>query len=112
MKSFSKKDTKDLFMNRKETSLWLGRAMSTGEVSIQTLLKLAGILAFQQKVLQALVDQQPPTRPGVGESDALAEMRKGATEEILKSLSEIDEQLKPIAKAVDQACAQLEKDIR
>jgi len=112
MKSPGKSDPKNLFMNRKETSLWLGRSMSTSEVAIQTLLKLAPIIAFQQQVLQALVDQQQPGSLDVAQPDAITEMKTGASQEILKTLSEIDAQLKPIAKAVDQACAQLEKDIR
>jgi hypothetical protein len=112
MKSPGKSDPKNQFMNRKETSLWLGRSMSTSEVAIQTLLKLAPIIAFQQQVLQALVDLQQPGSPDAAQPAAITEMKTGASQEILKTLSEIDEQLKPIAKAVDQACAQLEKDIR
>jgi hypothetical protein len=106
----------ELFMNRKETSLWLGRAMSTSEVTLRSVLQLLSVIAFQQKAIQALYDQ---LQSGTAEfltsppalREALAPLNNGASQDILKKLAELEEQLKPVLEIVDQACAQLEKEI-
>jgi len=110
------KKPRELFMNRKETSLWLGRAMSTSEVTLRSLLQLLSIIAFQQKAIQALYDQlQSGTAnflaPSPISQGALTELTDGASQNILKKLAELEEQLKPVLEVVDQACAQLEKEI-
>lgn len=106
----------ELFMNRKETSIWLGRAMSTSEVTLRSILQLLSVIAFQQKAIQALYDQLqsgtagfPP--PSLSLQGSPADLGDGASQNILKKLAELEEQLKPVLEIVDQACAQLEKEI-
>jgi hypothetical protein len=110
------KKPQELFMNRKETSLWLGRAMSTNEVTLRSILQLLSVIAFQQQAIQALYDQLQSGTPGFPTPSlplqgSLADLGDGASQNILKKLAELEEQLKPVLEIIDQACAQLEKEI-
>ncbi len=107
--SLWKKDKNPETMSLKETALWLGRAMSTSEVAIQTLLKLLPVLTMQQKVIQQLYEERRDAMDGKKNSDVFVEMDKGASELIVKKLEEIEKQLKPVAEMVDQACSTLQK---
>ena len=115
-KSRGSKKPHDLFMNRKETSLWLGRAMSTNEVTLRSILQLLTVIAFQQHAIQALYDQSQSGTPGfptpaLPPQGNLADLSNGASQNILKKLAELEDQLKPVLEMVDQACAQLENEI-
>lgn len=110
------KKPNELFMNRKETSLWLGRAMSTSEVTLRSILQLLSVISFQQKVIQAMYDQLQSGNakiswPSPAAQGPLTELSNGGSQDILKSLAELEEKLKPVLQMVDQACAQLEKEI-
>jgi hypothetical protein len=101
----------ELFMNRKETSLWLGRAMSTSEVTLRSILQLLSVISYQQKVIQAMYDQLQSDSTAFSVPESLADLTDGASQDILKKLADLEEQLKPVLEVVNQACSQLEKEI-
>lgn len=102
---------KETPMTRKESSVWLGRAMSTGDVCLQTILKLVTIISFQQHALEALHNTLKESGADTSKFESLIEMDSGASEQIFKKLAEIQTQLDPIVQAVEQACKQLEDEI-
>jgi hypothetical protein len=96
-------------MSRKETAVWLGRAMSTTEVNLRVILQLVEVIDFQQRAIQALTEKiVPPQGDGQLLTGALREIDQGATKGILDKLTERRGELGPILKAVDEACRQLE----
>ncbi len=96
-------------MSRKETAVWLGRAMSTNEVNLRVTLQLLDVIEFQQRVIQALYEKVAPT-PGNGQppTGALLEVDQGATKGLLDKLTEWRTELDPVLKIVDDACRKLE----
>ena len=46
-----KKEVPQDVMSRQETAIWLGRAMSTSEVTLRVVLELLDVVAFQQAVI-------------------------------------------------------------
>jgi hypothetical protein len=109
---FSKgpKKPNEAFMNRREISLWLGRSLSTSEVTLRVVQQLVGIIEYQQQVIQALSAGLPTESSetllrGVGPDG------DGSPMDIMKKLADIEAQLTPVLQAVDQACTQLEKEL-
>ena len=98
-------------MTRKETAVWLGRALSNSEVNLQTMLKLIPIITLQQKVIAELYNEIRESLDDLPKAEIFVEMDEGASESILAKLEEIETQLKPVAEMVSQACAQLQKEI-
>ncbi len=96
-------------MSRQEAALWLGRAMSTTEVNLHVTLQLMEVVNFQQRVIQALAEKVTPAQgDGQGLSGVLLEVDHGATKGILDKLIELQGELEPVLKAVDDACHKLE----
>src|SRR5215470_9634041 len=52
-----KKEVPQDVMSRQETAIWLGRAMSTSEVTLRVVLELLDVVAFQQAVIKQLYEQ-------------------------------------------------------
>ena len=98
-------------MSRQEAAVWLGRSMSTGEVCLQTILKLVTVISFQQHAIDEMQQALRAANIDAGHFESLVELEAGASKQILKKLAEIETQLEPVVQAVDQACKQLEKDI-
>lgn len=100
---------KDDVMERKEAAVWLGRSMSTHEITVRMVLQLLDIVAIQQQVIQALhekskvdIDEGPPL-------EVLDQLDQGLSNDIVQSLSEIREQISPVLQVVDDSCQTLEK---
>ncbi len=109
------KKSEPAFMSRKEQAIWMGRSLSSSEVALRTLLKLVTVVAYQQKVIDALAAEAQASRGQTKPPDApagdLAELESGASEAVYKKLAEIESQLEPVLKVVSEACARLEKEI-
>ncbi|MCL4560911.1 MAG: hypothetical protein M1281_09885 [Chloroflexi bacterium] len=120
----------DVFMNRKEVAVWLGRAMSTNDIILRTLLKMLPIMMYQQHAILTLLQherragdeefnsgppkdkgEEAPPPPQVSSSDGQGDLSKDDIAKILEKLTEIETDLTPVAKMVDQACADLQKMI-
>ncbi len=99
-------------MGRRETSIWLGRALSSDQVVLQSVLQLVHIIEAQQQVILALVRQQSGQLLEPDQTEALQQMDGQGGEDVLKRLSMLEAELEPVLKAVEQACATLEKEIR
>ena len=52
-----KKEVPPDVMSRQETAIWLGRAMSTSEVTLRVVLELLDVVAFQQAVIEQFYEQ-------------------------------------------------------
>ena len=108
MRKPPKKDSGSEVMGRQESALWLGRALSTNELTLRVTLELLDLIAFQQRVIEELHQRiRPAAGDGQG-SSVLAELEQGATDVILKKLNWIRAELTPALKAVDEACRKLE----
>jgi len=108
MRKPPRKDPAGTIMNRQESALWLGRALSTNELTLRVTLELLDLIVFQQRAIEELYQR---IRPAMGDgqgSGALAELEQGATDAILRKLNGVREELRPALKAVDDACQKLE----
>jgi len=52
-----KKEVPQDVMNRQETAIWLGRSLSTNEVTLRVVLELLDVVAFQQAIIKQLYEQ-------------------------------------------------------
>jgi hypothetical protein len=98
-------------MDRQSTALWLGRALSSDQVTMQALLQLVHIVGVQQQAIQALALRQAGQAPEPEQQEAL-DLVRAAENALLSRLAELEAELQPVLKAVEQACAELEKEIR
>jgi len=98
-------------MGRQETAVWLGRALSTDELTLKLVLQLLDVVAFQQGVIEELVEKAGLQTTNGNPSDAMKAMDAGATKRILRELDDLRGQIKPVLQAVEQSCTQLEKMI-
>jgi hypothetical protein len=100
-------------MGRRELAVWLGRALSTDELTLKLVLQLLDVVAFQQGLIQELAKNIPTAHiDGNGNMpEALKELEGGATERILRDLNDLRDQIRPVLTAVEDSCTQLEKMI-
>jgi hypothetical protein len=115
MKNFMRKPTPsgpgEQSMRRQEAAVWLGRAMSTNEVTLRVTLQLLDVITFQQRAIQALYEKSSPVSGNGQPTGVLLELEQDASKGILAKLTEVRDQLTPVLKVVDDACRQLEKMI-
>jgi hypothetical protein len=98
-------------MGRKEAAVWLGRALSTDELTLKLLLQLLDVVAFQQGVIQDLAQKAGSQSTNGKPSEAMKAMDAGAGKRILQELNDLRGQIKPVLDAVEKSCTQLEKMI-
>jgi len=104
------KSTKEV-ISRQETATWLGRAMSTSEVALRIVTQLLDFMDLQQRTLQAM-QEVIAQNEGISIPEELEQVLKdGTSPEVLKQLEEVRQELKPVLKAIDDACTQLERMI-
>lgn len=96
------------YMERHEAVIWLGRSMSTHEVSIRMVLQLLDAITIQQRVIQALYEQTQGMTQSASSADALEQMDLGLTSDLSKRLEEVRREFGPILDMVDQSCKTLE----
>lgn len=96
------------YMERHEAVIWLGRSMSTHEVSIRMVLQLLDAITIQQRVIQALYEQTQGMAQSASSADALEQMDLGLTSDLSKRLEEVRREFGPILDMVDQSCKTLE----
>src|SRR5438309_148030 len=87
-------------MSRREAAVWLGRALSTDEVTLKLVLELLDVVAFQQGVIQALANNSTTSQTNGHIPEVLKELEGGATGRILKNLNDLRDQVKPVLQAV------------
>jgi hypothetical protein len=98
-------------ISRQETAIWLGRAMSTSEVALRMATQFLDLIDLQQRTLQAM-HEVITQNAGISIPEELDQVLKdGTSSEVLKQLEEIRQELKPILRAIDDACKKLEKMI-
>lgn len=108
----SKKEIPKEVMSRQETALWLGRAMSTNEVTLRVVLELLDVVAFQQAVIKEFYEQGGEVRDNGQAPEATLEMEPGISEKIVEKLTQLREELGPVLKTVEDACEQFERTIQ
>jgi hypothetical protein len=96
-------------MERHEAVVWLGRSMSTHEVSMRVILQLLDAITIQQNVIQALYERSAGIEGAQATTEALGQMDLGLTRDLLKRLGEVRDEIKPILSMVDESCRTLEK---
>lgn len=96
------------YMNRQDAVVWLGRSMSTHEVSIRVILQLLDAIAIQQRVIQALYERSEDIDGGSASTEAFEQMEVGLTEDLQRRLEEVRNEINPILQMVDQSCKTLE----
>jgi hypothetical protein len=106
-----KEELKDV-MSRRETAIWLGRAMSTNEVTLRVVLELLDVVAFQQAIIKEFYEQSHGTQDNGQTSEPSLEIEPGTSQKILEKLTQLREQLDPVLKTVEDACQQFEHIIQ
>ena len=97
--------------SRQETAVWLGRAMSTSEVALRVVTQMLDLIEIQQRTLQAMQEVITQSE-GISIPEGLGQaLKEGTSPETLKQLEEIRQELKPVLKAIDDACTKLERMI-
>jgi hypothetical protein len=96
-------------MERKETAVWLGRSMSTHEITMRMVLQLLDVVTIQQQVVQALYEKTQGEIDGGPPLEALEQLEQGLSDDILQRLTEIRGQITPVLQVVDDSCQTLEK---
>jgi hypothetical protein len=96
------------YMERQDAVVWLGRSMSTHEVSIRVILQLLDAITIQQSVIQALYERSEGIVGGGESAEAFEQMDVGLTEDLRMRLEEVRNEIDPILQMVDQSCKTLE----
>ncbi|HVB72596.1 MAG TPA: hypothetical protein VNE38_03480 [Ktedonobacteraceae bacterium] len=100
-----KKEVRQDVMGRQETALWLGRAMSTNEVTLRVVLELLDVVAFQQAVIKEFYEQGQAKAPSLT-------IDPDTSYKLVEKLTIWRDELDPVLKTVEDACQQFEKMIQ
>jgi hypothetical protein len=100
-------------MSRQETAIWLGRAMSTNEVTLRVVLELLDVVAFQQAIIKEFYEQvhTAPVQDNGQASEPSLSIDPDISQKIVEKLTQLREELSPVLKTVEDACQQFEKMI-
>lgn len=99
-------------ISRQEAVIWLGRAMSTNEITLRVMLELLDVVSFQQALLKSMADRTTPGDVPAGVENGAEpkmEIEPGMAEKILEKLTQLREQVTPTLKVVEDACRQFEE---
>jgi len=99
-------------MSRQETAIWLGRAMSTGEVTLRVVLELLDVVAFQQAIIKQLYEQGQAAHFDGQTAEPSLNIEPGTSQKIVEKLTQLREELGPVLKAVEEACQRFENMIQ
>ena len=94
-------------ISRQEAVIWLGRAMSTNEITLRVMLELLDVVAFQQAQLKNLTEHD--TAGSENNAAPPLQIEPGTAEKILEKLTQLREQVTPTLKIVEDACRQFEE---
>ncbi len=108
----SKKEIPKDIMSRQETVLWLGRALSTNEVTMRVVLELLDVVAFQQAVIKEFYEQSSRAGDNGQIPETSLKIEPGISEKIVEKLMQLREELGPVLKTVEDACKQFERIIQ
>jgi hypothetical protein len=104
------KSTQEGF-SRQEIAIWLGRAMSTSEVTLRVVTQMLDLIHLQHLTLQS-VHEIITQNEGISIPEELEKvLKEGTSPETFKRLDEMRQELKPVLKMIDDACKKLEKMI-
>jgi len=107
-----KKEVPPDIMSRQETTLWLGRAMSTSEVTLRVVLELLDVVAFQQAIIKEFYEQGQAMHLDGQASEQSLDIEPGTSQKIVEKLTQLREELEPVLKTVEDACQRLENMIQ
>ncbi len=99
-------------MSRQDTAIWLGRAMSTNEVSLRVVLELLDVVAVQQAAIMEFHKQSIAAHNNSQASTPMLSSQQADSERILEKLTQLRELVMPVLKVVEDACQQFEKIIK
>lgn len=114
MRRQRQKETPSEVMSRKETAVWLGRALSTNEITLRVVLELLDVIAVQQAAIKQL-SEQAETLPANANGHVSPETLDGEpdiSQKIVEKLTRWREELDPVLQAVEDACQQFEKMLK
>lgn len=98
-------------MSRQETAVWLGRALSTNEITLRVVLELLDVVAFQQAAIKRFYEQDQVGTVNPDGEDPGPEVSE-VSQKIVEKLTQLREELDPVLKTVEDACQQFEKMIQ
>ncbi len=109
-----KKEVPQDVMSRQETAIWLGRALSTNEVTLRVVLELLDVVAFQQAIIKQLYEQghTVAAHDNGQASEPSLNIEPGTSQKIVEKLTQLREELDPVLKTVEDTCQRLEKMIQ
>lgn len=111
MRRQPKKETLPDVMSRQETAVWLGRALSTNEITLRVVMDLLDVVAVQQAAIKQLSEQGGDrSLPGNGQVDQTTPPEESdILQKVVEKLTQWREDLTPVLKAVEEACQQFEE---
>jgi hypothetical protein len=109
-----KKEAPQDVMSRQESAIWLGRTLSTNEVTLRVVLELLDVVAFQQAIIKQLYEQGhiAAAHDNGQASEPSLNIEPGTSQKIVEKLTQLREELDPVLKTVEDACQRLEKMIQ
>lgn len=107
-----KKEVPPDVMSRQETALWLGRAMSTSEVTLRIILELLDVVAFQQAIIKQFYEQGQAVHLDGQAAEPSLNIEPGTSQKIVEKLTQLREELDPVLKTVEEACQRFENMIK
>jgi hypothetical protein len=107
-----KKEVPPDVMSRQETALWLGRAMSTSEVTLRVVLELLDVVTFQQAIIKQFYEQDQAVYLNGQANEPALHIELGTSQKIVEKLTQLREELDPVLKTVEDACQRFENMIQ
>lgn len=99
-------------VGQQEFAIWLGRAMSTNEVTLRVVVQMLDMISLQQKTVQALVGHLAENGDSGQFEKIQNEFKQAGSAEILEQLEDVRKELEPVLKVVNKACQQLKRQIK
>jgi len=107
MKRRKKISTAKEMVGRQEFAVWLGRAMSTSEVTLRVVVQLLDVISLQQQTIQAVFEGVRASHDDRSAKEVQKEFEQDSSAKILEQLADVRKELRPVLRAVDKACRQL-----
>lgn len=112
MRRQQKQETLPNVMSRQETAVWLGRALSTNEITLRVVLELLDVVAFQQAAIKQLSEQQAASGQQRSGDHATSPDEPDVSQRVVEKLTQWREDLNPVLQAVEDACQQFEEMLK
>ena len=106
-----KVDPNKKMMDQKEIAIWLGRAMSTSEITLRVVNQLLDVMMLQQHMIRVVANRLTYPEAESQLEEIQEELEGGSPSKIIEQLTSIQNDVKPVLRAVDDSCQKLKEMI-